>query len=99
MDTFALSKDVGMNVSALGDIFVSYDAPTLSTTKDEEDWLIFNPSVFLEASGDVSVTFKLIFIHLTLSLNLVGYKFAPIDAHVGWSLDKKSRICSSVGYL
>ena len=79
-------------------MFASYGAPTFWLNRNDTNWFIFNPNIFLEASARGSITIKLLYVEFTLSLKLAGLKFTPIDVLLSWDLDNKSRYCSSVGY-
>ena len=86
-------------MDVVADIFASYAAPTFWVRRIQEDWAIFNPNIFFEASGIGSVTIKLFYIQMTLSLKILGIRYTPLDLQISWDLDKKSRYCYSIGYL
>ena len=89
--------EVGVSWDTQADIFASYKSPTFWVNRLDQDWMIWNPSVFLEASAYGAVTIKLLYAHLTFKLDFVGLRFTPLDLTWGWDLDKKKRRCSSWG--
>lgn len=59
--------------------------------------MVFNPNIFIEASGLASMTIKLWVVEMTFTLKFLGYKITPFDLQWSWDLDQKKRSCYSVG--
>ena len=57
-----------------------------------------NPRLFLEMASHSWVTVRTPIAEISLNFNVTPYKFTPIDFQFAWSLDSKSRYCSSAGY-
>lgn len=87
----------GVTVDVMTDLFASFAAPTYWLHRLGQDWMIWNPNLFIEASGYASVTISLWVIELTFTMRFVGYKITPFDFQWSWDLDKKKRSCYSVG--
>ena len=89
----------GVEFDAVTDLFASFAAPTYWLNRVGQDWMIFNPSVFIEASGLISMTLNLWVVELTFTMKFMGYKVTPFELQFAWDLDKKSRTCHSIGFF
>ena len=62
--------------------------------RNDQNWMIFNPSIFGEASVIGSATIKLLYYEFTLSLKFLAFKFTPFDFQLAWDLDNNGRVCN-----
>ena len=73
--------------------------PTFWLDRGKDDWLIYNPHLFGEASIVGGLTLKLWIWNLTLKVKALGIKFSPLDFQFAWNLDAMSNYCFSLGYF
>ena len=87
------------SASTIADLMAAYSTPAFWVNRQGQDWAIFNPKVFVEASAQAEVTLKLGLVHLILNFKLMGFRWTPLEYQLAWDLDKKDRACYSISYL
>ena len=99
MITNSNGLSLGVSSKLAADVFASLQSPAFWLSTNEQNWLIFNPHLFGEASVWTSVTLKFFILEVTLTFKLIGFKFSPLDFQVAKDLGNSTRYCSSVGYF
>lgn len=71
----------------LADVFMSYAIPVYSTTKVDNNWVIFNPEVSFEGSVVNKSTFYVGPVEFTVKTEFMGGKITPLSLLFAWDLD------------
>lgn len=60
---------------------------------NNENMVATNPRFFIEAASHNWITIKAPFFHVSLYLDIIPYRFVPLDYQATWSLENKNRYC------
>lgn len=66
--------------------------------RSQENILVLNPNIFVEAASHSWMTISLGVVDIKIALDLIGYKFSPVDYQATWSLDHYDHYCHSISY-
>ena len=67
--------------------------------RQNTNWVIYNPNIFIEAGAEGSGTLYLSVIELTIKFKIMFAKLTPFDFQMAWDLDDKARVCYSLSYF
>ena len=69
----------GVALNVHSDLFASYSFPAFWYERLGRDWLVINPSIFVEGSSNIELSIRLSFIDFIWKLKFTGLKFTPLD--------------------
>lgn len=90
-------RELGIDIGFSTDVILTYQGLAFWLARQNKDFLVLNPSVFLEAAGHVWFELKLYFMTIKVNGDLIGYKASPLDYQATWDLDNKEDYCQSLG--
>ena len=85
-----------MTYGYVADIFAAFQAPSFWIERLGQNWLVWNPNIYVEGSVTGELTFKSPLVNMIMKLHLVGFKIAPLDYSLSFSLDNSGTRCSSL---
>jgi len=92
-------SNFGIELSLNVDLSIGYKALMFWMVRAKENLLVLNPSIFAEAASHSWFVIRLGIVEFWLRLDLIGYKFSPVDYQATWSLDHYDRFCQSISYI
>lgn len=92
-------SNFGIEFSFNIDLSLGYRALMFWMVRAQENLLVLNPNIFLEAASHSWMVLRLGVVEFWFRLDLIGYKFSPVDYQATWSLDQYSHYCHSMSYI
>lgn len=91
-------SNFGIEMSLNVDLSLGYRALMFWMVRSEENILVLNPNLFVEIASHSWFKISFGIIDVKIALDLIGYKFSPVDYQATWSLDNYDQYCHSISY-
>ena len=92
-------EHLGFEASFKLDIAAGYKVYLAWLYRDDENFLILNPNIFLQVATLNYIAIKLYWIEWWFRFNIEVEKFTPIDYQALWSLDNMDSYCNSLSWV
>ena len=88
----------GVTYGGNTDVFLGYTSDLLYFATYSDEYLIFNPTLFLELNMNLYAEFEFVYASFKFDIDFTGYKFDLLDFASAVNKNRYSQICGGASY-